>query len=122
MHSGNLGGPVSASQEPGANATSVDDLISSAAAQQGAPPTTSHQPTPTPVAAEKEAEAGSKKSKKATRLVYSDQEVSPEEKMARLPKYAYTPDKGGETYLAPVEAEVTGPVHGPDDVADNVMG
>jgi len=44
--------------------------------------------------------------------------VSPEEKMAQMPRYAFTPDKGGETYLAPVEANVTGVVQGPDDVLD----
>lgn len=117
MHSGNLGGPVPASHESGANATSVDDLISSAAAQQTAKSATpSHQPTPAP--AEKEAETGSKKAKKATRLVYSDQEVSPEEKMAQMSKYAFTPDKREETYLGPVEAAVTGVVQAPDDVLD----
>jgi hypothetical protein len=95
----------------------VDELISGAAAQQSAKTAPSQQPTPTP-APEKEAESASKKSKKATRLVYSDQEVSPEEKMAQLPRYAFTPDKVGETYLAPVEANVTGVVRGPDDVLD----
>lgn len=46
------------------------------------------------------AEAGeektSKKEKeknKATKLVYSDNDVSPEEKMARMPRYAFTPEK-----------------------------
>jgi hypothetical protein len=43
-----------------------------------------------------EEKAGSKKDKekekvKATRLVYSDNETSPEEKMALLAKYAFTP-------------------------------
>ncbi|KAI5199286.1 hypothetical protein E4T39_06301 [Aureobasidium subglaciale] len=117
MHSGNMGGPVAPSQESDANATSVDELISGVAAQQSAKSAPSQQPTPTP-APEKEADGGSKKSKKATRLVYSDQEVSPEEKMAQMPRYAFTPDKGGETYLAPVEANVTGIVRGPDDVID----
>jgi hypothetical protein len=117
MHSGNMGGPVAPSQESGANATSVDELISGAAAQQSAKSAPSQQPTPTP-APEKEPEGAGKKSKKATRLVYSDQEVSPEEKMAKMPRYAFTPDKGGETYLAPVEANVTGIVRGPDDVID----
>lgn len=32
-----------------------------------------------------------KKVSKATRLVYSDNEVSPEEKMAALPRYAFNP-------------------------------
>ncbi|KAI4720955.1 hypothetical protein E4T48_02832 [Aureobasidium sp. EXF-10727] len=117
MHSGNMGGPVAPPQESGANATSVDELISGVAAQHSAKSAPSQQPTSTP-APEKEAESAGKKSKKATRLVYSDQEVSPEEKMAQMPRYAFTPDKGGETYLAPVEANVTGIVRGPDDVID----
>lgn len=29
---------------------------------------------------------------KNTKLVYSDNEVSPEEKMAKLPRYAFSPD------------------------------
>jgi hypothetical protein len=41
---------------------------------------------------EKEKERKSKKEKdKNTRLVYSDNEVSPEEKMAQLPKYSFFP-------------------------------
>jgi hypothetical protein len=107
MHSGNMGGgPAATPHESGANATSVDDLISGAAAQQAKKPSLSQHPTPTP-APEKEAEGVSKKSKKVTRLVYSDQEVSPEEKMAQMPRYAFSPDKNAEeTHLAPVTANL----------------
>ena len=62
---------------PGANgnmSAAVDDLISSA--QQAA--------VPTAAAPEKKA-----KEKATGKLVYSDNEVSPEEKMAMHPKYAY---------------------------------
>ncbi|KAI1921403.1 hypothetical protein LOZ58_002284 [Ophidiomyces ophidiicola] len=42
----------------------------------------------------------SKKEKaKASRLVYSDSEVSPEEKMAKLPRYAFVPERKEETVL-----------------------
>jgi hypothetical protein len=41
-------------------------------------------------------EKGPKKEKdknKTSKLVYSDNDVSPEEKMARMPRYAFTPEK-----------------------------
>jgi hypothetical protein len=56
--------------------------------------------TPAPPAPVKEEEAGEEKGvkkekekekPKSTRLVYSDNETSPEEKMAMMPKYAFTP-------------------------------
>ncbi len=88
------------------NAASIDDLISSAskqadvsAAAQAVPPpppakTEAPAVTPAPVPAKEEAidEKTGKKDKeksKATRLVYSDNETSPEEKMAMLPRYAF---------------------------------
>ena len=59
----------------------VDDLISSA--QQAA------MPTPPPGEAKAAAPEKKGKEKANARLVYSDNEVSPEEKMAVHPKYAY---------------------------------
>ena len=44
--------------------------------------------TEEPAAAEKK---GKKDKEKNTRMVYADTEISPEEKMARLPRYAYVP-------------------------------
>lgn len=94
--------------------SSVDDLISSvtnqtqAGATNGTPPTT-----------EAPVERKPKKEKdKNSRLVFSDNETSPEEKMARLSRYAFTPNKKEETVLGNVTAEVTGIVAGPDDVVD----
>lgn len=55
---------------------SVDELISSAAAGTGAPP-------PAEAAPEK------KKKDKNIKLIYSDETLSPEEKMAALPRYAF---------------------------------
>ena len=98
------------------NAASIDDLISSASKQadatavaaQDAPqpvskteasaPTAVSAPTPAPApATATKEEAGEEKSArkdkdkpKTTRLVYSDNETSPEEKMATLPRYAFT--------------------------------
>ncbi|KAF1809082.1 hypothetical protein P152DRAFT_461941 [Eremomyces bilateralis CBS 781.70] len=62
--------------------------------------------------------SATEKSKKDFRLVYSDNEVSPEEKMATLPRYAFVPNNKPETVLGDVEGSVTGPVVGPDDVMD----
>ena len=45
-----------------------------------------HAPAKEEAADEK---AGKKEKSKATRLVYSDNETSPEEKMAVLPRYAF---------------------------------
>jgi hypothetical protein len=60
----------------------IDDLIASAQANA--------IPTPHQAAAETKAAAPEKKGKeKNVRLVYSDNEVSPEEKMAANPRYAF---------------------------------
>lgn len=113
--------PPGLSQE-NPNATSLDDLISSAskqaesAASQTAkhavekepelhPPaitestkTTEPVSTLVPNAVKEDAvdDKASKKEKekpKTTKLVYSDNEVSPEEKMAAMARYAFTPEK-----------------------------
>lgn len=105
---------------------------------QEAPAATSTQaeiapsaPADTPAATQDQATPGAadgadKKAKKArdkdrpTRLVYSDNETSPEEKMAKMSRYAFDPaSKKEEEYLGgAVEATTTGVVVGPDDVID----
>ena len=40
-----------------------------------------------------------KKAKEIPKMVYHDEEVSPEEKMAKLPRYAFVPEKKDETTL-----------------------
>ena len=42
---------------------------------------------------------GKKDKERATRMVLTDDKISPEEKMAQLPRYAYVPDGKGETVL-----------------------
>ncbi|KAF9887829.1 hypothetical protein FE257_009635 [Aspergillus nanangensis] len=90
--------------------SSVDDLISGAAkaADQAAAP----QPT------EASEEKATKKDKSKARLVYSDNEISPEEKMARLSRYAFVPDRCGETVLEEVLPAVSGTVRESDTVID----
>lgn len=91
--------------------TSLDDLVSSAARE--ADKSGSKAETPT-------IEKKTKKDKdKPVKLVYSDNETSPEEKMAKLPRYAFVPDHKPETVLGEaITAAVTGVAYGPDDVLD----
>jgi len=52
-------------------------------------------------------------------MIYSDNEMSPEEKLARLPRYAFVPDQKGETVLGDATtAAVTGVVRGEGDNYD----
>ncbi|KAI1624255.1 hypothetical protein EDD37DRAFT_609260 [Exophiala viscosa] len=85
------------------NASTLDDLIKDAqdkAAADTVPATTAiaTPPVAAPAPAKEEVseEKGAKKDKekekpKSTRLVYSDNETSPEERMAMMAKYAFTP-------------------------------
>jgi len=65
------------------------------------------QPQPTDAAAAPAAaatpEASNKKAKKdkdkATKMVYSDDQFSPEEKMAKLSRYAFAPERKNDTVL-----------------------
>lgn len=65
-------------------------------------------------------EKASKKDKSKTRLVYSDETVSPEEKMAQLPRYAFTRDRfPHETALGEVPgAVVVGAIRDSDTIID----
>ena len=71
-----------------------------------AAPTATATPTPAPEVAEKhepaeKTEQGEKKSKKEkpTKMIYSDNDLSPEEKMAMMPRYAFVPEGKTETIL-----------------------
>ncbi|KAI9781281.1 MAG: hypothetical protein M1839_006074 [Geoglossum umbratile] len=95
-----------------ANASSVDELISGAArAADNAKAKTAEQPGEKKIKKEKEKD-------KATKLVYSDNEVSPEEKMARLPRYAFAPKDTGKLAVADVMPAVTGADFNPHGVSD----
>lgn len=108
------------------NATSVDDLISGAAreaddidkiirmAEAGIKPPKKEESAPAP-AQPAEAQVTStpapetsersdpteKKTKKdkPVKMIYSDNDMSPEEKMAKMPRYAFVPDGNTETSL-----------------------
>ena len=53
-------------------------------------------------------------------MIYSDNHVSPEEKMAQLPRYAFDPAVRikDERVVGAVEPAVTGITTGPGDVID----
>ncbi|KAI9735757.1 MAG: hypothetical protein M1818_006365 [Claussenomyces sp. TS43310] len=76
-----------------------------ASAQTSAPaaaqnPESHAQPQSQPAAIPETSEKKTKKEKdKNTRMVYSDNEVSPEEKMAKMPRYAFVPDGKDDTAL-----------------------
>lgn len=77
-----------------ANASSLDDLVSGAAKDAdkstSAPEVKIEQPNATPGHEEKKVK---KEKDKSMKLVYSDNETSPEEKMALLPRYAFAPSR-----------------------------
>ncbi|KAL8726573.1 MAG: hypothetical protein Q9181_005989 [Wetmoreana brouardii] len=75
------------------NATSLDDLVSGAArdAEKAASVGPGVKPATKPEEAAED-KKGKKDKDKNMKLVYSDNEVSPEEKMAHLPRYAFAPE------------------------------
>ncbi|KAL8769568.1 MAG: hypothetical protein Q9209_004500 [Squamulea sp. 1 TL-2023] len=90
------GGPTPklhfAPPEPGPvseTATSLDDLVSGAARDAAKATNLVGINGTNPVEAPEDKKG---KKDKAAKLVYSDNEVSPEEKMAHLPRYAFAPD------------------------------
>ncbi len=106
-------------QEPSATAADVDELVANAAKDSE----TAVAAKVAPVLAEATTGKKSKKEKdkdKATKLIYSDNEVSPEEKMAKLPRYAFDPtSKKEEAVLgSTVEPTATSVVAESDDVIE----
>lgn len=83
--------PGEPANRPSVNATSLDDLLSGAA--KDADKAESSMSNKVELKAEDpQEEKKSKKDKdKNIKLVYSDNDVSPEEKMAQLPRYAFAP-------------------------------
>lgn len=85
-------------------------------ATPGAAPSGVVEPTHTPAGEEKK---GRKDKEKATKMAYADNEVSPEEKMARLPRYAFVPEKKDDSVL--VDATLAPPVTGVGRDQDDVI-
>ncbi|KAL9593546.1 MAG: hypothetical protein Q9219_007503 [cf. Caloplaca sp. 3 TL-2023] len=91
------GGPLNQPQFPvpgsmSDNATSLDELVSGAArdAEKAASAAADAKPAVKSDGPSDE-KKGKKEKDKNMKLVYSDNEVSPEEKMAQLPRYAFAP-------------------------------
>ncbi|MCJ1470543.1 hypothetical protein MMC07_009189 [Pseudocyphellaria aurata] len=74
-----------------ANATSLDDLLSGAAKDADRAESSMSVKAELKVEDPQEDKKSRKDKDKNTKLVYSDNDVSPEEKMAQLPRYAFVP-------------------------------
>ena len=72
--------------------SSLDDLVSGAAkdADKSAAMTTTSSEAPKAQQPQEE-KKGKKEKDKNMKLIYSDNEVSPEEKMSKMPRYALAP-------------------------------
>lgn len=102
-----------------ADATSLDDLLSGAAKDADKASIAAEAKANTKAENAQPEKKNKKDKEKATKLVYSDNETSPEEKMAQLPRYAFVPDGKGETVLGDATtAAVTGVARGSDNVLD----
>ncbi|KAL8940350.1 MAG: hypothetical protein Q9216_002862 [Gyalolechia sp. 2 TL-2023] len=92
------GGPINKPQAPfpipvSDNATSLDELVSGAARDaEKATTAPSGAKSSTKAEGTSEEKKGKKEKDKNMKLVYSDNDVSPEEKMAQLPRYAFAPE------------------------------
>lgn len=63
--------------------------------------------------------AKKEKAKPAVRMIYNHDTLSPEEKMAQLPRYVWTPDHSTETVLGDVPGStIVGAIQDSDTVVD----
>lgn len=98
---------------PGADKTQTPGTTP--AVDEGATKEGEQARAPQPAEAAEEKPSKKDKSRQA-RLVYSDNDVSPEEKMAGLPRYAFVPNRQGETTLETLPpASVVGPTRDSDN-------
>ncbi|KAJ5818450.1 hypothetical protein N7474_004041 [Penicillium riverlandense] len=87
--------------------SSVDALVSGAATEAAAAKT-----------AESTEKPAKKDKSKQTRMIYSDETISPEEKMARLPRYSFVPNRKNTVLGELPAAVVTGAIRDSDTVID----
>ena len=84
---------------PRADQANGSNPLTTAADPKPATPQEQARPAAEEKKDEKKKDGKKKKEERATKLVYSDNNVSPEEKMARLPKYYYVrPDDGRDPF------------------------
>ena len=79
------------STAPTANASSLEDLVSGAAKEADKVASAAGPPVEATKIEEPKEEKKGKKGKDNMKLVYSDNETSPEEKMASMARYAFVP-------------------------------
>ena len=101
-----IGKPTEPQSIASSNPTSLDDLLSGAAKEADKADIKQDEP--------QEEKKAKKEKEKSTRLVYSDNDTSPEEKMAKMPRYAFAPNgkeeslSGGAVVAAAITV-TTGP-------------
>ncbi|KAI2739939.1 hypothetical protein DTO012A8_9972 [Penicillium roqueforti] len=94
------------SARPTENAFPVDNQISGAANDAASKTEGSSKPK-------------KEKAKPAIRMIYNDDTLSPEEKKAQLPRYAYVPDKSTQTVLGEIPGNaIVGAIQDSDTVID----
>lgn len=88
-------------------ATSLDDLLSGAAKEADKADAKQAEP--------QEDKRTKKEKEKSTRLVYSDNNTSPEEKMAQMPRYAFVPSGKEESMPGGAVVAAITVTTGPED-------
>lgn len=89
------------------SATSLDDLLSGAAKEADKADIKQDEP--------QEEKKAKKEKDKSTRLVYSDNNISPEEKMAQMPRYAFAPNAKEESLSGGAVVAAITVTAGPED-------
>lgn len=95
-------------QESSATAAEVDELVANAA--KDSETATAAKLAPMPVETTEKKSKKEKDKDKVTKLVYSDNDISPEEKMARMPRYTFDPAKNKDENGLGGAVEVSVPV------------
>ncbi|MCJ1442076.1 MAG: hypothetical protein MMC23_002568 [Stictis urceolatum] len=116
MHQGQLPSPPNVpynAQTPSISTPPQNGAATTPAPQAQLPAESAPTEKPEGKQSGQQKEKKSKKDKdKPIKLVWSDDEVSPEEKMASLPRYAFDPKDREQTVMGTVEAAVTATVSG----------
>lgn len=88
--------PKKGESQPAAAASASAPAVVPAPASGSEPQAQQPEAGPAPESSEKKAK---KEKDKNSRMVYSDNEVSPEERMAKMPRYAFVPNGKEESAL-----------------------
>ena len=88
---GALGAPPAHAELQSTLSNDVDDLLFGAAKDADKAESIANGKSEAKAEEQQDEKKPKKEKEKTTKLVYSDNEVSPEEKMAQLPRYAFVP-------------------------------